>query len=218
MFNINFVFGQTKLNHRLKLELDSIFILDQKYRELLSLSDSQTSFDSIAKTYKIPNEKLNSFLISKLIETDSINLKRIKEIISEYGYPGKSMVGEPTNETSFYVIQHSNEIDKYIQTFRIATKNNELSFSLLTKMIDRNLMQHNKKQIYGTQGKGIKLFDSNINDYVFTYIIWPVRNPLFVNKRRKKAGLESSVEDNAKDLGIKYIVYTMRKYRKLLKK
>ena len=71
IFNINFVFGQTKLNHRLKLELDSIFILDQKYRELLSLSDSQTSFDSIAKTYKIPNEKLNSFLISKLIETQS---------------------------------------------------------------------------------------------------------------------------------------------------
>ena len=33
---------------------------------------------------------------------------KIDKIISKYGYPGKSLVGEPEN--FFYVIQHSNKI------------------------------------------------------------------------------------------------------------
>lgn len=45
---------------------------------------------------------------------DSLNLIKVEEIIKQYGYPGKSLVGEPTNIAAWYVIQHSSKIGDYL--------------------------------------------------------------------------------------------------------
>ena len=45
---------------------------------------------------------------------DSINILEIEGIIKQYGYPSKSTVGEPANKAAFYVIQHSNKINKHL--------------------------------------------------------------------------------------------------------
>ncbi len=62
-------------------------------------------------------------------------------------------------------------------------------------------MNEGKEQIYGTQGTSRLLKNGKKED-----IIWPIQNPEQVNQRRKQAGFDQTVEDNAKRLGIVYRV------------
>lgn len=55
-----------------------------------------------------------------IIKNDSVNLKKVSNIIDKHGYPEKSFVGEPTNKTVWYVIQHSNKIGKYLPLIKKA--------------------------------------------------------------------------------------------------
>lgn len=193
-------FSQTKINTTLKRQLDSVMILDQKYRKVLMLLLTDASkTDSLAKALIIPSKTLNAELWKRQSTIDSTNTVFIEHIFQQYGYPGKSLVDTPTNETAFYVIQHSSKIPKYLNLIKEAARKNELNFRLVAMMEDRFLMNENKEQIYGTQGTKLTLKNGKTE-----YIIWPIQNPQQVNERRKKAGFEQTVEENAKDLGINY--------------
>ena len=82
-------------------------------------------------------------------------------------------------------------------------------------MLDRSLMQKGKEQIYGTQGKGFEVIDNQTKEKKFMMIIWAIKNPTSVNERRKKAGFKSTVEENAKNMGIEYKVLTLEDCKKL---
>lgn len=56
-----FANGQAKLNLKLKAELDSIFQLDQKYRELLFSAELKSNPDSVAQSYGIKQVKYKNF-------------------------------------------------------------------------------------------------------------------------------------------------------------
>jgi len=203
-------FGQTKINPGLKKELDSIYIEDQKYRELLFSDILRTRADSIAGLYNIPKSELPGYLMNAMQKADSLNMIRIEQIIDQYGYPGKSLAGEPTNEAAFFVIQHSQKIDQYLPLIKKAADKKELSFKLYAMMLDRSLMYHGKEQVYGTQGKGIQIINTETGKKEFKMIIWPIKHSNTVNKRRKKAGFDETVEENAKRLGIDYKPLTLK--------
>ena len=148
---------KTELDLNLKKSLDSIMVLDQKYRS----SSSHENWD-------------------KQVAIDSSNLKFIEQVISDNGYPGTSLVGTKTNEAAWYVIQHSGKIDQYIDKIKVAAENQELPFRLYAMMLDRHLMHNNKPQIYGTQGKSY--FRNTPQEFSF---IWPIENPDSVNILRK---------------------------------
>jgi hypothetical protein len=212
---VKHVSGQTPVNQALKRELDSIYQLDQQYREVLFSEELQSKPDSIAKIYGVEKSQLQNFLINRMVAADSANIKRIDEIIKQYGYPGKSMVGEPTNQAAFFVIQHSQSIDKYLPLVKIAAQKKELAFSLYAMMLDRSLMYSGKEQIYGTQGNGIQVLNTVTGQKEFKMVIWPIKNPGKVNLRRKKAGFKETVEENSKRLGIDYIPYTLEDINKM---
>jgi hypothetical protein len=46
-------------------------------------------------------------------------------------------------------------------------------------------------------------------------IIWPIKDPKEVNERRKTAGFEDSVEENAKVLDVHYKIYTVDQVKKM---
>jgi len=48
----------------------------------------------------------------------------------------------------------------------------------------------------------------------FSYIM-PIKNPGGVNRRRRKAGFDTTVEENAKRLGIEYKPYTRKEIKKI---
>ena len=159
-----------KFDADLKKQLDSIMVLDQKYRAALD-------FDNWGKQ----------------MEIDSSNMQFVEKVLTSRGYPGKSMVGSEAGETAWYVIQHSNKIEKYIDTIELAAKRKELPLKLYAMMLDRHLMNQKKPQIYGTQG-----FAYYIGTPKQVAFIWPLKNPDSVNILRSQAGFELSVEENGK--------------------
>jgi len=208
-------FGQTQLNQKLRKELDSIYYEDQRYRELLFSDLLKKKADSITQFYKIDKKDLSNYLMTTLQKVDSTNLARIEEIIKEYGYPGKSLVGLPTNESTFFVLQHSNKIDKYLPIVEKAALHGELPFQLYAMMLDRSLMYNGKEQIYGTQGKGIQITNPQTGEKMFKMIIWPIKDPRSVNELRKNVGFKETVEENAKRLNIIYEIITLSQVKEI---
>lgn len=199
---------QSGLNSVLKHELDSLQTLDQKYRAALS-ANIKDKGDSLSAVYGVKKEELNDYLWKLQGEIDSLNTVRIEQIIKIYGYPGISLVGKPTNETAFYIIQHSKMIDKYLPIIKEAAEKNELSFVLYAMMLDRSLMFHDKEQVYGTQGSGMSVNNKKTGNWENLSFIWPIKDPATVNQRRKAAGFDQTVEESAKSMGIDYKVYTL---------
>ena len=160
-----------KFDANLKKQLDSVMVLDQKYRA-----------NWIPENWP------------KQAKIDSSNLKFIEEVISKKGYPGKSKVGLKTGEVAWYVIQHSDQIGKYIDTIKVAADRKEIPFRLYAMMLDRYLMQQNQPQVYGTQG--FSYFVGTPNEIS---IIWPIENLDSVNILRKDI-FGTTVEEYAKQM------------------
>ncbi|RZK23281.1 MAG: hypothetical protein EOO63_17795, partial [Hymenobacter sp.] len=179
--------AQQSLNPHLKHELDSIYHVDQLYREAMMVPEQHYLADSLAAVHHFPTGQEEAHLMRLMLQTDSSNIKRISAVIQQYGYPGKSLVGTPTNETAFYVIQHSNRIPQYLPLIKQAADRGELSFRLYAMMLDRELLQHNKAQVYGTQGFNFGGTNAKTGKPEQHNIIWPIQDPAHVNERRKKA-------------------------------
>lgn len=212
---LNISYSQTKFNANLKKELDSIYKIDQIFREYIDNSTTQQRKLEIAREYK--KRDLNN-IWGIIKEVDSLNLKRIEQLIKQHGYVGKTLVGEPTNEAMWYVIQHSDKIEKYFRLIKEAGRKNEIPKTLVAKMEDRLLVSKGKEQKYGTQAAGrlIKNADPSKDQY-FLYII-PIKNPDGVNKRRKEKGFDTTIEENAKNFGIIYKEYTYKDLEKIFNK
>ncbi|MBD2752255.1 DUF6624 domain-containing protein [Spirosoma validum] len=194
-----YAFGQS--NKQLKQELDSMYVLDQRNREWLAkLGNNQPLTDSLSTVYKTDRSKLAGALWAEQVKIDSSNLSRAEGILKEHGYPGKKLVGTPTNETVFYVIQHSNKIPTYLPLIRKAAEGEELPFSLYAMMLDRSLMYEGKPQLYGTQVSCRQLVSTKQS----RCFVWPITDAKRVNERRKQAGFDLSVEENANRLNAAY--------------
>ena len=114
--------------------------------------------------------------------SDSLNTTRIIQIIEEYGYPGRSLVGPRQMGTAFLVIQHAElEVQQqYLPLLKEAAEAGELNYSSLALLIDRVNLREGKKQVYGSQV-------GRTEDGV--YYISPLEDPENVDERRKKVGL-----------------------------
>jgi hypothetical protein len=197
----NMVIGQAKKNITLKKQLDSVMLLDQKYRDTLSLLMDPIKQDSMAKSLKLTIKQANGHYWTLQDRLDSLNVVFVEGVFKKYGYPGKSIVDTPTNKTAWFIIQHSEKIHQYIGMMKKAADENELPFHLYAMMLDRDLMDEGKEQIYGTQISCQKF--KNIKDQC---IVWPIKDPANVNERRKKAGFPTTVEQNATRLDVTYRV------------
>lgn len=111
---------------------------------------------AVAAKLGMTTQQASAFLSRNMQRNDSSDLRRIVQILRQYGYPGKSLVGTPTNEAAFYVIQHAPlaTIDQYLPQIKQAAEKGELPFRLYAMMLDRQLMYKGHEQVYGTQGRG----------------------------------------------------------------
>lgn len=203
------------INTELKKELAQIYKDDQIYRELMTPITPERRKEIMAEK-NLTQADMGAALPKLMDEQDRKNLAKVEKIIREYGYPGKSLVGEPENKAAWYVIQHSPEIEKFFPMIKKAAEEKELPFRLYAMMLDRKLMQENKEQIYGTQARSYTVTKDGKEEFV--WLIWPIKNPGKVNKLRKEAGIGGTVEEYAKDLtGGEYKKYTLKEALKLTK-
>jgi hypothetical protein len=203
-------------NESLKKQLEDILVTDQGIREYLDTKVTEARKDSLSRILGYSREELGRNVSGIMNKIDSMNLLKVEEIIQKHGYPGKSMVGEPANTTVFYVIQHApSKIPTYFNLIKSAGAKGELPYRYVAMMEDRILTGQGKLQLYGTQGFFRMLNDPKTGERKMFGYIMPIKNPRKVNKRRKKAGFETTVEENAKNLGIDYKPYTKEEIEKI---
>lgn len=181
--------AKPELDLNVKRHLDSIGVLDQKYRTLMQ-EDSPEARAELGKKMGLSEAEYSGDLWKMQVVIDSSNMNYIEKIFNTKGYPGKSMVGEPTNIVAWNVLQHSNKIEKYLPLIKEAGKKGEIPMNLVAMMEDRYMMHQGKPQIYGTQGR---MEDTN-------RFIWPIKDPENVNDRRQKAGFDTTIEEYSKEL------------------
>ncbi|WP_080239926.1 DUF6624 domain-containing protein [Spirosoma rigui] len=206
------IVAEAQLNLPLKKQLDSIYRTDQLYRDYLSSIENGTVMDSLSTAFRVTKEDLPALLWTKQNEIDRNNLSLVERLFSKYGYPGKTLVGTPTNEAAWFVIQHSPAIETYYPRIRQAGRQNEIPWYLVAMMQDRLLSQQGKPQLYGTQ---VLCYPPKEKPDHAECFVWLVKKPMGVNKRRRKAGFPNSVEENATQLGVHYKVLTRRQVKKL---
>ncbi len=186
---------------------------DQRYRGFMTLQPGEER-DSIARTLNIAPDDVNEYFGRLQHDLDSIDVIKVVAIFRKYGYPGKHIVGIPTNEAAYYVIQHSDKIKQYFPLIEKAGKKGELSFELVAMMQDRLLKSEGKEQVYGTQYAGYAGKDSVTRQQKIYWFLWPVKDYAHVNERRKKAGFKDTVAENAADQGIEFEVVTLAAAKK----
>ncbi|MDH3975545.1 MAG: hypothetical protein OEV42_14805 [Deltaproteobacteria bacterium] len=118
--------------------------------------------------------------------THEKNNARIKEIISEYGWPGFSMVGKEGSQAAWLIVQHAvldtEFMNKCLALLKEATIHGEAEGWCLAYLQDRVLTMSGKLQIYGTQ--------HDIDEKGIAYPL-PIEDPGKVEELRKKLGLDS---------------------------
>lgn len=166
-------------NKDLAIELYHIYLRDQQFRSL----DNK----GISKTTE---------------ETDSINLKRLEEIIFAFGWPTFSLVGETAAKGAFLVIQHSNlqVQQKYLESIFNAAMRDEASKEWVALLMDRISVLRKGVQIFGTQVYQVN--DSTIGHKI-VYRYFPIKDEIKVDSLRQIFGLVPLAEYYAQ-FGIDY--------------
>jgi hypothetical protein len=174
------------INRPLKQQLQAIFTTDQTPRFRL---------DSVGRVHGKGSPEYQQ-IWPQLRKVDSINLVKIEQIIHQYGYPGKRLVGNIQANTTWLIIQHSplSIQEKYLPMLQKAADDGEMAKSNMILLTDRIRMYKGQKQLYGTQ---VSLNATGQNSF------YPIEDEVNVNKRRAEAGLEP-LEEYAKRFGFDY--------------
>lgn len=165
----------------LKEQLEQIAIEDQTLRFLLPEATEKFGRES----------KELAYVWSLINRQDSICISKLVQIVDNYGWLGKSRVGDDANQAIWLVMQHSElEIqEKYLPLLRESVVNRESEGWHLAFLEDRILMYQKKEQKYGTQA----VWDNELK----ATKIYPIEDFKNVNERRIELGLEP-IEEYAK--------------------
>ncbi|RZK27935.1 MAG: hypothetical protein EOO61_22745 [Hymenobacter sp.] len=157
----------------LERELKQIFVEDQRPR---------LQIDTIGKQYGFKSAQAQP-IWEQMRQADSINLPKIERIISQYGYPGKSLVGEKQNETAWLVIQHAPLAvqEKYLPLLQQAAAKGQLAKASVALTVDRIRVRNGQKQLYGSQVH----LDASGKAVGFE----PIEDEVNVDRRRAEVGL-----------------------------
>jgi hypothetical protein len=117
-------------------------------------------------------------------DIDTKSTARMKEIVKQYGWPGKSLVGEDGANGAWLLVQHA-DLDHDFQKqclplIEAATKTGEVKPQHYAYLYDRLATAEGKPQRYGTQFQ---------NDGPF-----PIEDEAHVDERRKAVGLGTMAE------------------------
>ncbi len=179
----------TTIDFDLKDRLEKLYNNDQKYRSVME-AENPRERDLLMKRFDIPQDSLGADFFTKQTELDAENIALLDQIISEKGYPGKSLVGELNKDNAWSIIMHSKSIKKYIDVVKEAAEKNEMTYVKAAEMEDLYLMNKGEEQIYGTQ-----------TAYVGeSTVIWPIKDIEGINIIRKDAGFTQTVQEYAKEL------------------
>lgn len=112
-----------------------------------------------------------------------LNIKKIKEILGKSNWPEPAQIGAQGNLTICNVLQHADQETReyYIPMMKQAVLNKKLEARYLVRAEDRIATDKGELQIYGGQMKYYPETKS--------FNIWPVYDPVNIDRRRVEIGL-----------------------------
>jgi len=184
--------------NQLKKDLDSIAARINLFERIMQ-SHSVEERVALGKEFGLTEDEAKSDLSSIQTALDRSNFEYLASVMDQHGYPGRSMVGEPTNLVGYEILKRQPEaIENYILMLQDFAESEELPKTHYATLEDLLLMYKQEPQKYGTQG----YIDSSGNPY-----IWPIANPETVNERRANVGFSTTIEEYAKELFGEDFVY-----------
>jgi len=124
-----------------------------------------------------PVDKFTEQDRQRMRAVDAKHEERMKVIVSQYGWPGRSLVGDEAASDAWLIVQHC-QVDfqeQCLPLLKSAVDSNEAAGKCYAYLLDRIRMFRGKSQIYGTQFMNDKLV--------------PIEDLAHVDDRRKAVGL-----------------------------
>lgn len=125
----------------------------------------------------------------RMREVHERNAARLKEIVAEYGWPGRSLAGPDGSHAAWRIVQHAIGDPPFqrscVSAIEESVAAGEAPLAQLAFLLDRIRYFEGKPQLYGTQ------FDWDENGELNA---WPIEDPEHVDERRRSAGLNPIAE------------------------
>ncbi|EDP69646.1 hypothetical protein FBALC1_05658 [Flavobacteriales bacterium ALC-1] len=139
--------------------------------------------DSLIRIYGAESKEADVYQ-KEYRKNHAINIIKIKEILDTQNWPDTTIIGEQGNLTICNVLQHADleTREHYIPLMKQAVLEKKLEPRFLVRAEDRIATDKGELQIYGGQMKYYPETKS--------FNVWPVFDPVNIDKRRKEIGLE----------------------------
>lgn len=128
-------------------------------------------------------------MVMEMARVDVANTDRLRAIVDEHGWPGRSLVGEEGAENAWLLAQHAvAQLDFQRRALALLTEAvaaGEATPTQLAYLTDRVRIAEGQEQIYGTQLVGGE--DGHLVPH-------PIENADLVDERRAQIGLEPIAE------------------------
>ncbi len=130
----------------------------------------------------------------RMEEVHRRNATRLKEIIAEHGWPGRSLVGEGGSIAAWFIAQHAISDPPFqrqaLTLLREALAQGEVSPAAPAFLEDRICYFEGRPQMYGTQ------FEPDEHGVLQPC---PIADPAHVNERRRQVGL-NTIEERTREM------------------
>ncbi len=138
--------------------------------------------DSIMQIYGAEAKELEPYQV-KVDANHEINIQKITHLLDTRGWPHPEEMGSNGNRTICNVLQHSTPETRvtYLPIMKEAVMDGKLEARYLVRAQDRINTDQGKLQIYGGQ---MKYYPETK-----TFNVWPVFDPVNIDKRRAEIGL-----------------------------
>ena len=136
----------------------------------------------MAAKYK-PGDAISKDDMAWALAVDSSNTTRMKEVVAQLGWPGKSLVGEDGAHAAWLLVQHADQDIEFqrlcLKLLAQAVANDEASAQELAYLMDRVRVHSGQPQVFGTQ---LHLEGDQL-------VTGPIENEADVDNRRAKIGM-----------------------------
>jgi hypothetical protein len=117
-----------------------------------------------------------------MLGIDSSLTNRLRRIVAERGWPGRSLVGRDAASAAFLIVQHSPS-DAFqreiLPLLEAAADSGEAAAADVAMLTDRVRTREGKPQVYGTQ---FRVVDGHLEPF-------PIEDPAGLDARRRRVGL-----------------------------
>lgn len=138
--------------------------------------------DSLIDIYGVDAEAVDKY--QKIYrENHSVNIVKIRNLLDNYGWPDTTLIDYQGRRTICNVLQHDTQKirELYIPMMKQAVLDNKLEPAFLVRAEDRLATDRGELQIYGGQ---MKYYPDTKS-----FNVWPVYDPINIDKRRAEIGL-----------------------------